>query len=139
MIRHEALLLALLSMALLGVVDFLRKKAMSSGVEPTVFIAIESLFVFTSIMLFIALSGRSFNAPLTALPYASTCGVLIVISLLAMLYALKVGEASVVVPVVRLGFTVTFLLAIAFMSEKLTPCKALGIVFAVLAVVLLSR
>ena len=84
-------------------------------------------------------SGRSLDASLTALPYASTRGVLIVISLLAMLHALKVGEASVVVIIVRLGFMVAFLLAVVLMSEKLTPYKALGILFAVLAVVLLSR
>ncbi|RLE70310.1 MAG: hypothetical protein DRJ37_06690, partial [Thermoprotei archaeon] len=55
-----------------------------------------------------------------------------------MLHALKVGEASVVVIIVRLGFMVAFLLAVVLMSEKLTPYKALGILFAVLAVVLLS-
>lgn len=139
MVKQEAVVLAVFSMVLIGLADFLRKRAMASGVEPASFMVIESSFVFLSAVAAVILLSGSLRVTGTTLSYAPICGFLILISMLSMLFALRMGEASVIVPIARLGFTVTFILAVLLTPEALTAQKILGILFAVAAVILLSR
>lgn len=53
--------------------------------------------------------------------------------------ALSRGEASIVVPLTSLYPAITVILSLLFLHEKLTLLQTLGIGFAVLAVILLSR
>jgi len=51
--------------------------------------------------------------------------------------ALKLGEASVIVPVAAMYPLVAFILALIFLGEKFTLFKLLGLVFILLGIVLL--
>ena len=57
---------------------------------------------------------------------------------LLFLYTLNKGPANVVIPIVSLNVAVTAVLATIFLGEPLTLKKGLGILFATIAVVLLS-
>jgi uncharacterized membrane protein len=63
---------------------------------------------------------------------------LVFAGILARLFALSTGEASRFAPITRLGFVVTFLLAVFVFGEKLTVPKGVGVLLAVGAVILLS-
>lgn len=71
-------------------------------------------------------------------PHIVAWGVLLAVGLLAYYRALELGPVSVVVPIYGLFIAVSSVIGIVALEESLTPRKALGIVFAVLAVVLMS-
>jgi len=61
-----------------------------------------------------------------------------VIGMIAYMVALQVGEVSIVTPIRDLAVVVTVLLAIFVLGEHVTVTKALGLLFGIAAVVLLS-
>ena len=75
----------------------------------------------------------------TLLKYSLIVGFSIFLGTFLALLALKTGNASVVVPIARMGFVVTSICAFLFLREKLTLEKSLGILFAVVSLILLSQ
>ena len=71
-------------------------------------------------------------------PYIVAWGTLLAVGLLAYYRALALGPVSVVVPVYGLFIALSSIIGIVALEETLTVRKGLGIVFAVLAVVLMS-
>jgi len=65
--------------------------------------------------------------------------VLAAIGMMSYIYALKIGFASVVVPIRNLALVVTVSLAILILKEEVTFTKTAGITLAVIALILLSR
>lgn len=61
------------------------------------------------------------------------------LAFVALLYALRGGEASIVVPIAQLSFLVTLLLATFILKEPLTGSKVLGLLLAVGAILVFSR
>ena len=55
-----------------------------------------------------------------------------------LLLALRYGNASVVIPVANLSFTLALVAGVAWGMERMTPRKGVAMVFAVAAVFLLS-
>ena len=49
------------------------------------------------------------------------------------------GKASIVVPVTVMYPVVTIVLSVAILKEQITPTRGMGIIFALIAVFLLSR
>lgn len=134
-----SLLFALTTLLFLGIADFVRKKAVSSGAASASYLLVESLFLtaFALTMTLILEKQITFSRPL--LLYAPISGLFIALAIGSLLYGLSIGEASTVVPIGRLGLFLTSILAILFLNETLTTQKLLGTGFAVLAVILLSR
>lgn len=71
-------------------------------------------------------------------PHIVAWGALLAIGLLAYYRALELGPVSVVVPIYGLFIAVSSIIGIVALEESLTVRNGLGIVFAVLAVVLMS-
>jgi transporter family protein len=65
-------------------------------------------------------------------------GLVSVAALICFIMALQLGKASVVNTLRALSAGVTVILAVVFLSEKLTMMKAAGVVLAIIAAVLLS-
>jgi len=65
--------------------------------------------------------------------------VLAAIGMISYIYALKIGFASIVVPIRNLALVVTVSLAILILKEGITFTKTAGITLAVIALILLSR
>lgn len=137
LMRNEVLL-ALFGMVCVGVADVLRRRGLISGGSPVTYMAIETAFIaLFSFVAMLILEGRP-NVNKDIAMYSPLTGLLIFAGILALLIALSTGEASRYVPITRLGFVVTFLLAVFVFGESLTLTKAVGVGLAAGAVILLS-
>ncbi|MCP4221427.1 MAG: EamA family transporter [bacterium] len=135
----QAILPAIASMVLFGLADFIYKKAFDQGVNAIV-IYFYSMVISTGFfgVLCIARSVSiqfSGNLPV----YSIGLGILIFAAVVFGMEALKIGDASIVVPITRMGFIITAILAFIFLGEELTVTRGLGILSAVGAILLLSK
>ncbi len=134
-----AILPAVGAMVLFGTADFLTKKALEKGNNAYVIF----FYSFSIATILFGVLAATQSAPMELkgpLPlYSSLMAVLLFISTIAVLAALKVGEASIVIPIGRMGFIVTALCAFIFLGEKLTLTRGLGLIAAVAALILLSK
>ena len=131
-------ILALITMVFMGLVDYFLKIAITSGVH----IYTISFFVYLLMAVLFGTYCLLKRVPLTMnkslASYSLIVGVSIFLGSILGLMALRQGNASVVTPIVRMGFLVTVLGAFLFLKEKITPAKGLGILFALASLVLLS-
>jgi transporter family protein len=136
-LRNEVLL-ALFGMVCVGVADVLRRRGLISGGSPVTYMALETAFIaLFSFVAMLVLEGRP-NVNKDVAMFSPVTGLLVFAGILALLIALSTGEASRYAPITRLGFVVTFLLAVFVFGESLTFTKAVGVALAAGAVVLLS-
>jgi transporter family protein len=113
-------------------------------VDPTVALTFRS-FVISFILLFWAISTGHLR-DIYALA-ASKAGIFIaaegicasLLGHLAYYYAIKYGDVSRMVPVTSSFPLIAVILAILFLSEKLTPTKAIGAAFVVVGVIVMKR
>ncbi len=70
--------------------------------------------------------------------YGAASGILFSLAIILFIIALRTGKASIVVPINALSAGVAVVLAVLFLSEKLTLLKVLGIILGIAAAVLLS-
>lgn len=130
--------LAVIVMVVMGVVDFLMKKAIASGVD----FLILTFFIYFSAGILFGFFCLVKKAPLkmkkNLLKYPVIIGLLTYAGTYFILIALESGNASVVIPIVRMGFVVTAICAFIFLHEKITLQKGLGLLCAAISIVLLS-
>ena len=135
----HVILPALAGMVLLGIADFLTKKGLDLGIDIHLFFFYS--FLVSALPFGILWFSQSVPIRIESglLFYSIVLAVLIFTATIAFLLALKTGEASIVVPIARLGFVVTAVCAFIFIGEQLTVTKGLGILFAIAAILLLSK
>lgn len=127
---------ALASMALVGVADFVYKRAAMAGAVPSSFLLVQSWFFGTTALVFGAVTGTlRFHPALLLGPLAA---VSVFSGARMFLQSLRGGEATVNTPIFRLSFAITVALAILFLGERLTLRKLLGFALAAAAVLLLT-
>ncbi|MCS6770185.1 MAG: EamA family transporter [Candidatus Caldarchaeum sp.] len=141
MVARGEVVLALVAFVCLGLTDFLRKKGSVEGANPVGYLLLETVVMLAVIpAAALLLEGRIPEiAGRGSIPYALISGVTIAVALIALMMGLSVGEGSVVIPISRLGLALAAVLSLSLLGETLTWTKALGLVFAVAAVFLLSR
>jgi uncharacterized membrane protein len=128
--------LAVGAMLCLGLSDFLNKRAMRVGVRRTQFLVVQSVFfTLTTLVLLPLVGGFEWSYDLW---YAVACGAITFISYVFVLKALETGEASVAVPIYRMSFGITVILAVAFLGEEITPRKVLGFALIIIALLALT-
>lgn len=134
------MVLALVAFICLGLTDFIRKKGATAGANPVGYLLVETI-VMLSIVPFVGLLlyGKFPDLIHGTVPYALLSGVTIMVALVSLMSGLSVGEASVVIPVSRLGLALATLLSLIFLGESVTWSKLAGVGLAVAAVYLLSR
>jgi transporter family protein len=125
---------AIAAMVCLGLSDFLNKRAMRAGIKRTQFLLVQSIFFTVTTVILLPLVGGMEWSP--ELLYAVVCGVITFFSYLFVLKALETGEASVAVPIYRMSFGITVVLAIVILGEEMTPRRVMG--FALIVVALLA-
>jgi uncharacterized membrane protein len=128
--------LAVGAMMCLGLSDFLNKRAMRDGVRRTQFLVVQSFFFTLTTLVLTPLVGDFEWSP--ELLYAVACGVITFVSYVFVLKALEAGEASVAVPIYRMSFAVTVVLAVAFLGEVITSRKVMGFFLIMAALVSLT-
>lgn len=101
--------------------------------------AMGALSVYLIATLALAYLGKlSTPATLKGLAVAVTGGLLGALGGLMLVVALRMGEASIVVPLTSVYPAVTAILSIILLGEDVTVKKILGVTLAILAVILLS-
>jgi transporter family protein len=133
---HAAVLFALVSMVLVGVGDFVYKRAAVAGAVPSSFLLVQSWFFGATAFVFGLLTGTLRYHP--ALWLGPAAALTVFAGARMFLHSLRHGEATVNTPIFRLSFVITVALAILFLGERLTPRKLLGFALAAAAILLLT-
>jgi len=135
----QAVILSIVTLLCIGTADFVRKIAMGGGEPPVYYLAAETLVLFLWLPLVAILVRHPGSLSLRGVLLSVASGTLLVIGLTAFFFALGTGQASISVPIGRMGLAMTAVLALVFLGEPPTLRKLLGIGCAGLAVWLLSR
>ncbi|WP_455369555.1 GRP family sugar transporter [[Eubacterium] cellulosolvens] len=130
--------MAILSMFATGISDFFYKRARNKGAHPAFFLAFQSIFFNMTNFVFILFSG-SLEISLLTIFFGFICGSLVFFSVYLFLKSLGKGGASVNVPIFRLSFIVTAVLAIFFLQEPATFGKIIAICLAAFSILALSK
>ncbi len=128
---------AVISMVTFGLVGIIYKIA----IDRIDFISLVFfVYLFSTILMgLIWLTIPVKHVTLDGIKLSLLSSILAVVGMLSYIYALKVGEVSTVAPIRNLALVVTVILAIYVLNERLTVEKTLGVLFAILALILLSR
>jgi uncharacterized membrane protein len=138
-IPKTEILFALAAFICIGLCDFFRKKGVSLSPSPVSYYTVEVLATFATIILLgYFLEGWKISLNQDTVIYASLSGILICVAMVAMLYGLRTGEATTVVPIARLSLALTVFLSIAFLGDAVTLKRIVGIVLAIVAIYMLS-
>jgi uncharacterized membrane protein len=128
--------LAVGAMLCLGLSDLLNKRAMLAEVPRTQFLVVQSVFfTLTALALMPLVGGLEVSKELV---FAVVAGAVTFVSYVFVLRALEAGDASVAVPVYRMSFAVTVVLAVLLLDEDLSGRRVLGFVLIVVALVTLT-
>ena len=133
---QTAVFFALLSMTLVGVGDFVYKRAAFAGALPSSFLVVQSWFFGPTALVFGLVSGSLQFRP--ALLLGPVAAAVIFAGARMFLISLGRGEATVNTPIFRLNFVVTVALAILFLGEFLTFRRLAGFVLAATSILLLT-
>jgi len=126
---------ALAAMMLLGLVDLVYQRGAAAGVQAHRFLMVQA-WCFTPAVVVLGLVTGTL-APGLAMLWGMGAGLFAFVALYNFARSLKSGPVSIVVPIFRLSFTVTALLAVLVLGEPLTPYKLAGLALALAAVWLL--
>ncbi|MBS7650944.1 EamA family transporter [Candidatus Bathyarchaeota archaeon] len=132
------ILLAVVSMLLTGTSDFLYKRVRMRAADPENFLAYQAVF-FNATSLTYTLYSGSLEVNVLTLIFGFGCAVLAYSSVLLFLAGLGGGQASVNVPVFRLSFIVTAVLAFIFLGESATAGKIVATALATFSILILSK
>ena len=125
-----AVTLAVGSMILAGLADFLYKRAQVHGVSAASFLVVQAVFFNVTSWTLTSLSG-GFVVSEAAFRYPSAAGVVFFFSVFLFLRSLRAGDATVNVPIYRLSFIPAAILAVFLLGEQLSPLRLLAIGLAV--------
>jgi drug/metabolite transporter (DMT)-like permease len=134
-----SVLRVLVATVAMGFVSLVYKFGVIAGGSPATVLAGQASVFMPLATLFALLRDRGFHPPPGALRQGATAALLLLFGLLMLLAGLARGEASVLVPVAQLSFVVTAALGFVFLREALSARKGFGLVFAVAALVCLTR
>ncbi len=129
---------AFLSMCLFGLIGFFIKLSLYFGALPSGMIAAQTFGVFSLTIPYVFMRREKLPQKKLSLTLPFLCGILTYASYLSLSVALVYGEAIVVTPIAQLSFVFTGILSVLFFKEHLSLKKGLGILFAILAVLVLS-
>lgn len=130
-------LLALLSMFLVGIADFVYSRAVRKGVTPATMLCSQGLIFLPMVTLWAILEGSYAWTPYVFLgPIAAF---LILFGTSAFMKSVHLGQATISTPIYRINFVITALVAILFLNEPMTLHKGMGFLFAAGAIFFLSE
>jgi len=128
--------LALTCLACLGVSDFLYRFGQRYGLKPGPFMMIQNLaYIATALAISSMLGELQFSS---ALGLGLINGIMAFLAFLFILLALKEGEATALVPIIRLNFAVTGMLTVVFLAEPLTGPRIVAVCLVAVAILLMG-
>jgi len=122
----------------MGLVSFVYKLGALAGGSPATILTGQASVFLPLATAFACLRERGFRPPAGSWRYGATTAVLLLVGLVMLISGLAEGEASVLVPVAQLSFVVTAGFGLVVLREPMTVRKALGLLFAMAALVCLA-
>lgn len=129
----------LIATVAMGFVSFVYKLGALAGGSPATVLTGQASVFLPLATAFACLRDRGFRPPPGSWRYGATTAVLLLVGLVMLISGLAEGEASVLVPVAQLSFVVTAGLGVVVLREPMTLRKALGLAFAVAALLCLAH
>jgi transporter family protein len=136
---RSALAQALVAMAAMGVANFIYKVGALTGGSPASFIAGQASLFLPLATGFAWLTDRGIRPPRKLWAPACAAALFFLAALVLLFESLKLGEASVLVPISQMGFVVTAAFGVIFLREPFTARKAAGLACAVATLACLAR
>lgn len=133
---EQYILLALISTFFFGLNAIVLK--LSKNIDPITLTLISVSTAAVLVLFYWAFFVKSSGITIQGAGYGIASGILFSLAIILFIIALKAGKASIVAPINALNSGVAVILAVLFLSEKLTLLNVLGIVLGIIAAVLLS-
>ncbi len=133
-------ILAIFGLIAIGTSDFLRKVGASQKVDIGSFMVASSAAFMLATFGYFLVQGKPFILSLKMTGVAASAGFMAAAAVIAMMIAFSLGgEASRIVPIVRLGLIVTALLSFIVFKEPITLTNVTGLGLGVTTIYLLTR
>jgi uncharacterized membrane protein len=129
--RIPSVLWALAAMVSIGLLNIVYKLGVSGGVAPAMLLHSQGVCFITFAFIYARLTQGGPRFSRKGWSHGLAASVCIVVGLIALLAALKRGEASVVTPIGQLSFVVSTLMVTLWMGERFTQRKVVGLLLAV--------
>ncbi len=140
--KDNTIILSVLASLTSGIMNLINKIALSSGVESNTLLFYRYLVVLFATILYYKIANIDIKLNMktsrSLIKYAVFAGALMLLSLNFLYYALKIGDVSIVTPIVQSCFIFTSVMCFVFLKEKLNLKKIMGIIFAVLSIIIIG-
>jgi uncharacterized membrane protein len=136
--RLNSILWATVAMLAMGITNVIFKVGLSLGLAPAMFIHSQAFFFagLSILYAYIQQGGPRFSR--LGWVYGLTIGLGNLLGILALVFALRIGEVSIVTPIAQLSFVVSVLMATLWMREHITVRKIFGLLLAIGTVIAFS-
>ena len=129
----------LLATAAAALANFTYKLGLQAGSTPATLLSTQACVAGVIATSFAARLDGAVRPARAALRYAPVAAVVLATAFILMIQGLRVGEASVLVPVAQMGFVVTALAGFVFLGESFNLRKGAGLGIALAAMVCLAH
>ncbi|MBV9555453.1 MAG: DMT family transporter [Pseudolabrys sp.] len=137
-VEWKPLLRVIIAAVAMGCGNFCYKVGLINGAPPETMISAQAWLFCPAATLLFWESNPEMTLTRGAWRYASAAAVVLIIGMVGLLHGLKVGFASVLVPVAQMGFVVTALLGAVIFRERLNARKYVGLAVALAALALFA-
>ena len=121
-----------------GAGAFCHKVGLVGGATPESLLSAQAIVFCSAVTVMAYAMTGTLRLPRGSFQHFGPAAVVLVGAFLFMLYGLRVGEASVVVPIAQMGFVIAAVLGVAFFREAVTARKLTGLAAAVAALLVLA-
>jgi len=129
--RAISILWAVAAMISIGLLNIIYKLGVSNGVAPAMFLHSQAVCFITIAFIYARLTQGGPRFSRQGWTHGFVASFCLSTGLIALLAALKSGEASVVTPIGQLSFVVSTLMVILWLGERFTKRKITGLLLAV--------
>ena len=137
---QNTILLATISMICAGLASFTNKLATENQVHFSTFLLLTSIPYLILVFVLKNTTNYSFHFNLISVSLGLIGGTLGCIAFYTVYKSLeRGGEGSIIFPITSLQVIIPVLLSIIIFKESITPTKLWGLVFSIIALILLSR
>ena len=135
---RSSLIRVLIATAAIGVCNFIYGLGLRAGATPASLIIAQAAVVMSLATIMVRVLDGRIRASAEVVRFAPQAAFALGLASVFMVEAIARGQASIAVPIAQMGFVVTALLGFAFLRERFTARKGVGIAAALIALSLLA-
>jgi drug/metabolite transporter (DMT)-like permease len=136
--RQVPVLRIVVATVAVGVANFCHKLGLVGGATPETLLAAQAIVFSILITAMVYRIAGSIRPAAGLAQHSGPAALVLTLAFLFLLHSLKRGDASVMVPIAQMGFTVAALLGVVAFAEALTLRKLAGLAAAVAALLVLA-